>query len=101
MSFAVLGRLTSMRLRAVIEGNGKTAAGIEVPPAVVEKLGAGRRPAVRVTIGDHTYPRTVGTMGGCLPRCSPVVWLPVTAPGSCSPTSIWSSLPAMSSDWSG
>jgi hypothetical protein len=64
MSSGVRRRQMAMRLRAVIESNGKTAAGIEVPPAVVEKLGSGRRPAVRVTIGDHTYPSTIGSMGG-------------------------------------
>jgi hypothetical protein len=35
-----------------------------VPPEVVESLGAGRKPAVRVTVGGHTYRSTVATMGG-------------------------------------
>ena len=43
---------------------GKTATGIEVPPDVIEHLGAGKRPAVVVTIRSYTYRTTVGVMGG-------------------------------------
>ena len=43
---------------------GKTATGFEVPPEVVDRLGAGKRPAVRVTIGPHTYRSTLAVMGG-------------------------------------
>jgi hypothetical protein len=53
-----------MRFRTTIQQAGKTATGIEVPPEVVEALGAGRRPPVRVTIGDYTYRSTVAVMGG-------------------------------------
>lgn len=53
-----------MRFRATVELNGKTATGIEVPEAVVDALGTSRRPAVRVTIGDHIYRSTVARMGG-------------------------------------
>ncbi|TDD12225.1 DUF1905 domain-containing protein [Nonomuraea deserti] len=53
-----------MRFRTTIELGGKTATGFEVPAEVVEKLGAGRRPAVTVTIGSHSYRSTVATMGG-------------------------------------
>ena len=53
-----------MRFRTTILQTGKTAAGFEVPPEVVEALGSGRRPKVRVTIGDHTYRNTVAVMGG-------------------------------------
>jgi hypothetical protein len=38
--------------------------GIEVPPAVIDELGAGKRPAVVVQIGDFSYRSTVGVMGG-------------------------------------
>jgi len=38
--------------------------GIEVPPDVVEALGAGGRPAVVVTVNGHTYRSTVGARGG-------------------------------------
>lgn len=53
-----------MNFTATLELNGKTATGIEVPPAVLEGLGGGKRPAVRVTLGTHTYRTTVGSMGG-------------------------------------
>ena len=48
-----------VRFRATIELRGKTACGISVPPEVVAALGRGKRPPVRVTIGDHTYRSTV------------------------------------------
>ena len=53
-----------MRFRATIQLAGKTATGIEVPEEVVAGLGASRRPAVRVTIRDHTYRSTIARMGG-------------------------------------
>ena len=53
-----------MKFRATIEQSGKTATGIRVPDAVVESLGAGKRPAVRVTIRGHTYRSTVASLGG-------------------------------------
>ena len=53
-----------MRFRALIQGTGKTAAGIQVPDDVVEALGAGRKPPVRVTINGHTYRSSVASMGG-------------------------------------
>src|SRR5690242_1887024 len=53
-----------MRFRAVLELGGKTATGIAVPAEVVERLGAGRRPAVAVTLGSHTYRTTIASMGG-------------------------------------
>ena len=53
-----------MRFRARIELGGKTATGIQVPAAVVAKLGSSKRPAVRVTINGHTYRSTVAPMGG-------------------------------------
>ena len=49
---------------ARLEGSGKTATGIEVPADVVARLGHGKRPPVRVTIGGHSYPSTVAVMGG-------------------------------------
>jgi len=53
-----------MRFRTTVELGGKTATGLRVPPEVVEALGAGRRPPVRVTIGGHTYRSTVASRGG-------------------------------------
>ena len=53
-----------MRFHSTVELGGRTATGIPVPDDVVTALGAGRRPAVRVTIGGHTYRSTVGARGG-------------------------------------
>jgi hypothetical protein len=44
--------------------SGKTATGFAVPEDVVDRLGHGKRPPVRVTIGDHSYRSTVAVMGG-------------------------------------
>src|SRR3954451_16021311 len=48
-----------MRFTAKLELAGKTATGMEVPPEVVEALGGGKRPAVVVTIGAHTWRTTI------------------------------------------
>jgi hypothetical protein len=53
-----------MKFRTTIRTEGKTAMGFEVPPAVVEALGAGKRPPVRVTINGYTYRNTVAVLGG-------------------------------------
>ena len=53
-----------MRFRTTILQGGKTATGIRIPDEVVESLGAGKRPAVRVTINGFTYRNTVAVMGG-------------------------------------
>jgi hypothetical protein len=53
-----------MRFRATLESNGKTATGIRVPDEVVEALGSGRKPQVRVTIAGHTYRSTIASRRG-------------------------------------
>src|SRR5262245_7268926 len=53
-----------MRFRTTIEQSGKTAMGFQVPESVVEALGAGKRPKVRVTINGYTYRSSVAPMGG-------------------------------------
>ena len=53
-----------MNFRTKILRAGKTATGIEFPTSVVEALGAGKRPPVRVTINGYTYRSTVAVMGG-------------------------------------
>ena len=53
-----------MRFRTTILQSGPTATGIRVPDEVVESLGAGRRPPVRVTINGVTYRNTIAVMGG-------------------------------------
>ncbi len=52
-----------MRFRTTIRLEGKTATGFRVPPEVVEALGRGKRPPVRVTIGGHVYRSTVAAYG--------------------------------------
>jgi hypothetical protein len=53
-----------MRFHTTILQSGKTATGIEVPEEVVRALGAGRRPAVKVTVNGYSYRSTVAVMGG-------------------------------------
>jgi hypothetical protein len=53
-----------MRYRTTILGTGQNTTGIPVPPEVVEALGAGKRPPVRVTVGGHTYRSSIATMDG-------------------------------------
>jgi hypothetical protein len=53
-----------MRFRATIRPSGKTATDIPVPDEVVESLGSGKRPSVRVTINGYTYRATVGSIRG-------------------------------------
>jgi Bacteriocin-protection, YdeI or OmpD-Associated/Domain of unknown function (DUF1905) len=61
-----------MEFTGTILLSGKTATGIEVPVAVVDGLGGGRRAAVNVSINGHTYRSTVAPMGG-------VFMLPISA----------------------
>ena len=61
-----------MRFQATVILGGKTATGIQVPDEVVEQLGAGKRPPVRVTINGYTYRTTVAPMGGAF-------WIPLSA----------------------
>lgn len=53
-----------MNFTTTVELGGKTATGIRVPAAVVESLGSGKKPAVRVTINGYTYRSTVAVYGG-------------------------------------
>jgi Bacteriocin-protection, YdeI or OmpD-Associated/Domain of unknown function (DUF1905) len=53
-----------VRFRTTVELGGTTATGLPVPAEVVEALGSGKKPAVRVTIGGHTYRSTVAVRGG-------------------------------------
>lgn len=43
---------------------GKTATGIKIPPEIIEKIGAGKKPPIKVTINGFTYRSTVAVMGG-------------------------------------
>ncbi|HEY7849914.1 MAG TPA: YdeI/OmpD-associated family protein [Ktedonobacterales bacterium] len=53
-----------MQFRTTIVLGGKTATGMRVPPEVIARLSAGKRPAVRITINGYTYRSTVAVMGG-------------------------------------
>ncbi|MFC0681211.1 YdeI/OmpD-associated family protein [Lysobacter korlensis] len=54
-----------MRFIATIEQAGRTATGIPVPEEVLEGLGGGRKPAVKVVLNQSfEYRTTVGSMGG-------------------------------------
>ena len=53
-----------MRFRTTIQQSGKTTTGIEVPEQVIEALGSGKRPAVKVTINGYSYRSTVAVLGG-------------------------------------
>ena len=53
-----------MRFRTTIVQSGKNTTGIQVPDEVMEALGAGKRPAVTVTVNGYRYRSTVASMGG-------------------------------------
>ena len=53
-----------VRFTTTVELGGKTATGFEVPAELVARLGGGKRPAVVVTVGGHTYRSTLAVMGG-------------------------------------
>ena len=55
---------TTATFSAHLELSGRTATGFEVPDEVVQRLGAGKRPPVKVTINEHTWQSTVAVMGG-------------------------------------
>lgn len=55
---------SGITFRTTILTAGKTATGIQIPDAVIEKLGAGKKPAVCVTMNGYTYRSTVAVMGG-------------------------------------
>ena len=53
-----------MKFQSTIRQTGKTTTGIEVPESVVEALGAGRRPPVRITVNGYSYRSTLATVDG-------------------------------------
>lgn len=52
-----------MRFRSQVEPN-EPMRGLEVPPQVVEALGAGKRPRVIITINGHSWRSRVAIMRG-------------------------------------
>jgi hypothetical protein len=55
--------MATTRFETVIRGTGNNT-GIEVPPQALDALGAGKRPAVAVSVGEYRYETSVGAMGG-------------------------------------
>jgi hypothetical protein len=53
-----------MRFRTTILQGDKTATGIRIPDEIVEALGKGKRPPIRVTLNGYTYRSTVAVMDG-------------------------------------
>jgi hypothetical protein len=53
-----------MRFHTTVRTAGKTATGLVIPDELIESLGSGKRPAVRVTINGYTYRSTVATVDG-------------------------------------
>ena len=49
---------------SILQAAGMNATGIVVPDEVVEKLAAGKKPKVAVTLKGYTYRSTVAVMGG-------------------------------------
>jgi hypothetical protein len=54
---------TSVAFDTTVAANGSNT-GIVVPGELIERLGAGRRPAVIVNVNGYEYRNTVGVMGG-------------------------------------
>jgi hypothetical protein len=53
-----------IKFSTVLLQAGKTATGIKIPEDIITKLGAGKKPPVKVTINGFTYRSTVAVMGG-------------------------------------
>jgi hypothetical protein len=53
-----------VKFKTTIQQGDKTATGIEIPADVIEALGAGKKPAVRMTVNGYAYRSTVAVMDG-------------------------------------
>lgn len=53
-----------MKFHATIKQSGKAATGIVIPDDVIEQLGAGKKPPVKVTVNGYAYRSTVATIDG-------------------------------------
>ncbi|MEO6039617.1 MAG: YdeI/OmpD-associated family protein [Saprospiraceae bacterium] len=61
-----------MTFRTTLFTAGKTATGLQVPTEIVERLGAGKKPPVSVTINGYTYRSSISVRNG-------VFMIPVSA----------------------
>jgi hypothetical protein len=59
-----LKKATPIVFHTTILKTGQNTTGIEVPEEIIGKLGSGKRPLVRVTIKNYTYPGAVAVMDG-------------------------------------
>ena len=48
----------------LFQAEGRPVTGIVVPPEVIESLGGGKKPPVKLTVNGYTYHSTVAVMGG-------------------------------------
>ena len=55
---------TPSKFKATLFLAGKTATGFEIPAEIVESLGAGKKPPVKVTINGYTYRNSIAVYGG-------------------------------------
>ncbi len=53
-----------MKSHTTIKQNEKTTTGIQIPDEVIEALGAGRKPPVKLTVNGYSYRSTVATVDG-------------------------------------
>ncbi len=56
--------MAKQKFETTILTAGKTATGIRVPDDIVEKLGAGKKPPVKISINKYTYRSTIAVMNG-------------------------------------
>jgi hypothetical protein len=54
----------SVTFQTTLLQTGKNTTGIEVPPTVIEELGGGKRPLVKVKVNDYAYRSAVAVMDG-------------------------------------
>ena len=58
-------KIGSMKYRTTIrQAEGSPATGIEIPDEVLTALGAGRKPAVKLSVNGYSYRSTVATVDG-------------------------------------
>src|SRR3954453_733222 len=58
------GKPGKLKVHTTLLQSKKTATGIEIPEEIVRQLGAGKKPAVKVTINGYTYRSSIAFMGG-------------------------------------
>jgi len=53
-----------MKFHTTIKQSDKTATGIQIPNEVIEQLGAGKKPPVKLSVNGYSYRSTVATVDG-------------------------------------